>query len=173
MAQHMLGSQVDLDFVDKRRSGVLGAEPDSLVTIDNTAAGTAIFTANAAGTTTTLVGANADPSTGTNVVRIGELFKLFAAGAEKEDTTFEVTAVAVDTPGAGSTTVTFTPAAAEATASGDEARLLDVFSILDETALDSLLTDINSTSYTTSRLTLMTQNDKVWAIRQEVDSGGI
>lgn len=76
-----------------------------------------LATANAAGTTTTLVMSNAEAI----YLEIGMVFDLYdntdalkAGGSGKE-----ITNIQVDTPAAGSTTVTFTPAATGATASGD------------------------------------------------------
>lgn len=75
--------------------------------------GTLKATSNAGGTTTTLVCANASTS-----LAIGDKFHLYTtADAPKEYTVFTVTNVVV----AGSTTVTFTPAAAVATASTNRA----------------------------------------------------
>lgn len=75
--------------------------------------GTLRATANAGGTTTTLICANA----ATNLA-IGDRFRLFTSDdVDKEDTIFTVTNVVV----AGSTTVTFTPAASASTASTNRA----------------------------------------------------
>jgi len=162
---NMSDSVLQVAFTDPRRTDT----PTDTSFFDVlVATGGTIFTANAAGTTTTVVGANAAPGTGTNVVRIGEKFKLFSGGAEKESTVFEVTGVAVDTPGVGSTTVTFTPAAAVATASGDEMRLGEAGVINDEAGLDAALSEAG---YSASDISLMTQNDKLYAVRVEHDSG--
>jgi len=73
-------------YVDKRRK--VRDDFESRVV-----AGPVIFTANATGTTTTIVGANAAPGTPTNVVRIGEEFKLFnvTTNTLKEETVFSST----------------------------------------------------------------------------------
>lgn len=121
----------------------------------------ALFTCNGAGTTTTLVGAAAALTTSTNCPRIGEKFVLFnSAGVQKEPTVFTVTAHN------GTTTVTFTPAAAAATASGDVARLVsgNVFDDMD--SLDAFLV---ANGYTQTRVDGMTMNDKIYAARLVLD----
>lgn len=164
---HLLGSNIDINVTDKRKTLDRGNANS------NTRMASFIadaFVANAGGTTTTLVGANATPSTGANVIRPGEKFRLFTtAGVLKQETVFTITSVAV----AASTTVTFTPAATGATASGDKARLVDSDFFSDEASLDAALTAFNSTSYSAARLLQMTQNDKIFAIRQHLDSDGI
>lgn len=164
--QHMTTSNIELGYVDKRKSIKSAADEHTRLTT-----GVTVFTANAGGTTTTLVGANAAPGTNdNNVIRRGEKFRLFnSSGALKEETVFEVTGVAV----AASTTVTFAPAATGATASGDFAKLVGMNDIDDIGSLDDRLTAINSTSYSASRLDSMSVNDKIWALRQEADAGGI
>lgn len=148
-----------LGIVDKRLSGPLNRDAHLRVTEGN-----ATFTANAAGTTTTIVGA--DPAAGTGM-RIGDEFKLFtSAGVLKEETIFRVTGVA---SAVGTTTVTFTPAAAVATASGDVARLTRLFNYQDNDNLDRRLKAISATSYSDARLRQMTRNDKVYALRVEDD----
>ena len=163
MAQHLVGSNAEFAVVDKRKA-VGGPLPN---TRDNS--GVAVFTANATGSTTTIVGANAAPATNdTNVIRRTDKFMLYtSAGVPKENTVFQVSSIAV----AASTTVTFTPAAAAATASGDVARLVGLADFMDNQNLDARLNAINSTSYTQARLDTMTQNDKIYAIRVEQDSG--
>ena len=164
---HMIGSHIESGFVDKRRAqGTNRSDVNSHMSL-----GPTVFTANAGGTTTTIVGANAAPGTNdTNVIRRGEKFRLFnSSGVLKEETVFEVTTIAVG----ASTTVTFSPAAAVSTASGDFAKLISVDPIMDEENLDSRLTALNPTSYTTARLNQMTTNDKIFAIRVETDLGGI
>jgi aspartate aminotransferase-like enzyme len=121
--------------------------------------GPVMFTANAGGTTTTIVGANATPATNTNVIRIGDEFKLFnvTTNTLKQETVFRVTAVAV----AGSTTVTFTPAAAVATVSGDTAKLT-LSDALDSTgAMDRRLVAIG---FSAAYVAKLTENDKVYAV---------
>ena len=111
MPRHMVGAGLDFAYVDKRKVANPGSPGDSFTH----ESGPTIFTANAGGTTTTLVGANATPgAANTNVIRVGEKFRLVnAAGVAKVETVFTVTNVVV----AGSTTVTFTPAAKVATVS--------------------------------------------------------
>lgn len=135
------------------------------------AEGNAAFTANAAGTTTTLVGADATLGTSANVMRLQDKFKLFtSAGVLKEEKVFRVTVLA---SAAGTTTVTFTPAAAVATVSGDVARLVTYDNYMDNDNIDRRLTTINATTYSAERLRQMTHNDKIFAIRSEDDPGGI
>lgn len=152
----MVVSHVDLGYVDKRRALTAGAIADM-----RDVEAVALFTCNATGTTTTLVGADAAPGTNdNNVVRRGQRFKLFnSSGVLKQEATFTISNV---TPAAGTTTVAFTPAAATAPVSGDVARQVDVEAMLDETALDARLT---ARGYSASTLRIMTQNDKVFAIR--------
>src|SRR5688500_18526944 len=161
---HMIGSNVEFGVVDKRRAGTTAANKNTHLT-----RGTAVFTANGAGTTTTLVGADAAPGTNdNNVIRRGEKFRLFtSAGVLKEETVFTVTNVA---PAAGTTTVTFTPAAATATASTNVARLVDINQYMDEDSLDDRLLVLG---YSQSTINQMTQNDKIFAIRSADDPTGI
>ncbi len=162
---HLVSATVDFSVVDKRRAASASADPNTHLTT-----GPTVFTANAGGTTTTIVGANATPSTTTNVIRVGDKFRLFASsGALKEEKVFEITAVAVG----ASTTATFSPAAAVSTASGDFIRLTGTVEISDDENLDSRLTAINSTTYTAAVLRAMSINDKIYAIRTESDSSGI
>lgn len=79
-----------------------------------------LFTANAAGTTTTIVGTNAQAIW----LEIGHLLDIFdtsAAGLMTGAGTqgFEITNIQKDTPSAGQTTVTYTGASGAATATGD------------------------------------------------------
>lgn len=159
MATHQIGS-IQLDFIDKRRT-----QPDSNTHITR---GVALFTANGAGTTTTIVGANAVPNTDdTNVIRRGEKFRLFtAAGVLKQEAVFTVTTIAV----AGSTTVTFTPAAAVATASTDVARQVGTSDLVSQATLDTRLLAIG---YTQLNIDKMTENDKVYAVRLADDPGSM
>lgn len=132
--------------------------------------GKIVFTANAGGSTTTIVGANATPSTNTNVVRVGEFVKIYnAAGNPKSDTVHKVTAVAV----AASTTVTFSPAASAATVSTDTLRLVTVDQIADSESMDDRLAELDGTTYTATYLSRMTLNDKLHAIRTLSDPGGV
>lgn len=150
-------------YVDKRR--LFRDDFESRIV-----SGPAFATANGAGSTTTLVTALADPTTGvqgTNVVRIGDEFKLFTtAGALKQETVFRVTAVAV----AGSQTVTFTPAALVATASGDNARLVDIGNQTSSGEMDRRLIQLGFSALYVSKLT---ENDKAMQIRISDDAGSI
>ena len=162
--QVMLGRSPELGHVDKRLGrGVTGHNPS----VD----GAAAFTANGAGTTTTIVGANAAPGTNdANVVRRGEKFKVFTgAGVLKEETVVRVTGVAV----AASTTVTFTPALAANTASGDELRPVGGETMEDMESIDRRLTAIDGTLYSANNLLKYTLNDKIFALRNRQDSGGL
>lgn len=164
MAETLNGPVVVLGFVDKRRAKTTGGDDETYITTPIT-----MFTANAGGTTTTLVGAVSVPNTGVNVARVGERFRLFtAAGVLKEEKVFTVTAI-----GATGTPVTFTPAAAVATVSTDVAKLLDSDAYADNATLDAALFALNPTTYTAARLRQMTQNDKIYALRVDTDRDGI
>jgi hypothetical protein len=128
------------------------------------------FTANGAGTTSTIVGAVPAPATNdNNIMRRGDRFKLFtSAGVLKEETVFEVTNIS-----AAGGTITFAPLAAVATASGDFARLVGTSDIDDPESLDSALTAFSATVYSADRLAQMTINDKIFAFRQALDPGSI
>jgi hypothetical protein len=162
MATHQIGSNIELGFVDKRRTVLT---PDTNTHVSR---GVALFTANAAGTTTTIVGANAAPGTDdTNVIRRGEKFRLFtSAGVLKEEKVFTVDSIAVG----ASTTVTFSPAAASATASGDVARQVGVSDLTSQATMDTRLL---AAGYTQTQLNSMTENDKVYAIRVKDDPSGV
>lgn len=165
VAQNQIGSNISFRFPDKRKT--ISASADSNCHIST---GAIAFTANAGGTTTTIVGANATPSTNTNVIRVGEKFRLFASsGIVKQETVFTVTVIAV----AGSTTVTFTPAAAVATASTDYAELTGTQDIDDQSSLEERLFQLSSTSYSLARLSQMTQNDMLFALRSLADADGV
>lgn len=161
---HQLGVQgMATDYVDKRRS-----YRDDFET--RVVSGSAVFTANAGGSTSTIIGANADPTTGivgTNVVRIGDEFKLFTSGnVLKQETVFRVTGVAV----AGSTTVTFTPAATVATVSGDIMKLVGLSNQYSNGEVDRRLAQLG---FTAARITTMTENDKLYQIRTSDDPGSL
>ena len=157
---HQLMNVISNEYVDKRRK-----YRDDFET--RVVSGPVVFTTNAIGTTTTLVGANATPSTNTNQMRLDEEFKLFTgAGVLKEETVFRVTAVAV----AGSTTVTFTPAAAVATASGDTVKLVGASNIYSSADMDRRLVALG---FTAARVATMTENDKAYQIRVSDDPGSI
>ncbi len=158
---HQIGNTATPSYVDKRRLVRTENLETTIVT------GPVIFTANGSGTTTTVVGANATPSTNTNVLRIGDEFKLFtAAGALKQEQVFRVTAVAV----AGSTTITFTPAAAVATASGDTCRLVGYENTQSSGNKDRRLIALGFSAAYVSRLT---ENDKDLQLRHSDDPGSL
>lgn len=133
--------------------------------------GGAVFTANAGGTTTTIVGANAAPGTNdANVIRRGERFKVFASGQAqpKEEKILTVTAVAV----AGSTTVTFTPALAANTASGDHLKRVGAVNLDSMQAIDDALIATGLVCYNTqAKVDALTLNDKLYALQQINDPG--
>ena len=160
----MTTPNVVLNFVDKRRATSVAADGAS----HNLGRSIAPFTANATGTTTTIVGANAAPGTNdNNVVRRGDEFQLFtAAGAKKEEIVFTVTGVAV----AASTTVTYTPASAVAPVSTDVARFVSMTDYADNDDLNDRLVTLG---YTDPQINSMTQNDKVYAIRVADNPDGI
>lgn len=126
--------------------------------------GQTLFTANAAGTTTTIVGANADPGTDDdNVVRRGDKFILRdSAGDLLDSTVFEITDVAV----AVSTTVTFTPTAAVATVSGDEARSVG---IKNQDSVEDLDSELLALGFSQATIDQMTLNDKQYQVRTSND----
>lgn len=157
---HQLTAVVVPEYVDKRRSYRFDSETRIV-------AGPVVFTANAGGTTTTIVGANAAPGAGTNIVRLGDEFKLFnSSGVLKEETVFTVTACAV----AASTTVTFSPAAAVATASGDTMKLVGIYNQYSSAEMDRRLVALG---FTAARVATMTENDKQYQIRVSDDPGSI
>jgi len=142
-------------YVDKRRSRSDDFE-SRVVT------GGAQFTANAGGTTTTTL------ATGVNVMRVGDEFKLFtSAGVLKQETVFRVTSMSSS---AGTTTVTFTPAAAVATASGDNARLVGMYNLQSTGDMDRRLVVLG---FTAARVATMTENDKAYQLRVSDDPGSI
>lgn len=154
MVTHLLASP-EAGWLDKYRSGKLTDADDFIAS----AAGV-IFTATGAGTTTTLVGTAASLTTSLNCARIGERFVLAdSAGKPKDNQVFTVTAHN------GTTTITFTPAASAATASGDKAVLVSGSPYADNASLDQKLLAIGGV-YTQAYIDKLTQNDKVYAIRQ-------
>lgn len=163
MSQHMVGPSIPTRFVDKRR---LFPNSNDSVKIEEGV----IFTANASGSTTTIVGANATPSTNTNTIRRGDKFKIYSSsGTVKEEKVFRATSIAVAT----STTVTFTPAASTATVSGDFAMLVGTNNMDDISDIDKALNSLDPSNYTQAKLDSMTVNDKVYAIRLLQDPSGI
>ena len=158
---HQLTNFSDATYIDKRRSYrddfetriVAGPFP--------------LATANGAGSTTTFVCANAAPGTNTNVVRNGDEFKLFTAGgALKEEKVFTVVSQVV----AGSTTITFSPAAAVATASGDVMRKVGLDNQYSTADMDRRLIVLG---FTALQVQKMTENDKVLQIRTSDDPGSL
>lgn len=161
MATHLL-ARPEEGYADKYRTG-LRATTDGSTRV----AGQVIFTANAAGSTTTIVGAAASLSAGTNCPRLGEKVMIFtSAGVPKHETVHTVTAHN------GTTTVTFSPAAAAATASGDTLRLVSSDPYTDNDSLDARLLAIGGI-YTQAYVDKMTQNDKVYAVRQSLDPNSV
>lgn len=154
MVTHLL-TPPEMGWVDKYRSGRLTDADDFIA-----GAGGTIFTSNGAGTTTTMVGAAASLTTSVNAARLGERFVLVdSTGKLKENTVFTVTAHN------GTTTITFTPAAAAATANGDRAVLVSGDPFTDNASLDQKLLAMGGV-YTQAYIDKMTQNDKVYAVRQ-------
>jgi hypothetical protein len=158
---HQLGVISETAYIDKRRSYKNDFETRIV------AGPSPLATANAGGTITTLVCANAAPGTNTNVVRNGDEFKLFtAAGVLKEETVFTVVSQAV----AGSTTITFTPAAAVATASTDIMRRVSLDNQASSADMDRRLLALG---FTQIRINSMTENDKTYQIRTSDDPGSL
>lgn len=158
---HQIGTGTFPQYVDKRRSYKDDFELRNVT-------GGAQFTANAGGTTTTIVGADATLATGVNVMRVGDEFKLFnSSGALKEEKVFRVTSAASS---AGTTTVTFTPAAAGATASGDNARLVGYYNYQSTGDKDRRLAALG---FTAARIAILTENDKDYQLRQSDDADSI
>jgi len=149
-----------LGYVDRRR-GYKSDDESHLV-------GATIFTANAAGTTLTLVGADGALATGVNVVRVGDEGKIFnSAGVVREEKIVRVIAVASST---GTTTVTFSPTISTNTASGDTLRLVGPSNMYSNAEMDRRLAQLG---FTASRVAIMTENDKIYQIRQLDDPGSI
>lgn len=160
-ATHQLVGAITNEYSDPRR--LSKDDFESRVVHGRTA-----FTANAAGSTTTIVGANAAPGTNdNNVVRRGEKFKLFnSSGALKEEKVFEITTIAVG----ASTTVTFAPAAAAATASGDFIKLVSQDHLKSMEDLDARLVALGFTQKYVDQMNL---NDKLFQIRIKDDPHSI
>jgi hypothetical protein len=157
MPTHQLGDAQN-GYVDKRRGYKDEFESRNL-------AGPVYFTANATGTTTTMVGANATPSTNTNNARLDDEVQIFtAAGVLKHPTVFRITAIAV----AGSTTLTFTPAAPTAPVSTDFMREVGLGYSTGEK--DRRLVALG---FSAARVATMTENDKDYQIRTLDDPGSL
>jgi hypothetical protein len=163
MPQHQIQPMLSPNFVDRQRSA-----GTNLPNSSNSETGQTVFTANAGGSTTTILGADATLATGVNVVRSGRRYRLYnSSGALKENTIFTVSGASSS---AGTTTVTFGPAAGANTASGDilkeESGAIDYGSI---SALDARLTALAASTYPQRVLDSMTVNDKIYALRVLVD----
>lgn len=158
---HQLIVAASPGYVDRRRK--FKDDFESRVTT-----GPVAFTANATGTTTTIIGANAAPGTGTNVMRLDDEFKLFnvTTNTLKEETVFRVTAIAV----AGSTTVTYTPASAVAPISGDTVKLVGVQNLTGYGEKDRRLVALGVAA---ARVAIMTENDKDYNLRVLDDPGSL
>lgn len=157
---HQLAVLSNIGYVDKRRS----YRDDFEIRV---VSGPVVFTMNATGTTTTAVGANAAYPAATNVMRIGDQFKLFtAANVQKEEKVFTVTGVAV----AASTTLTYTPASALASVSGDTIKLVGMNNQESTADMDRRLLALGFSALYIGKLT---ENDKAYQIRQSDDPGSI
>lgn len=167
MPQNMVSPSLDIGYVDKRRTQLSTTQ-----LANTTRVGLPIFTCNATGTTTTALGADAVPATNNNnIVRRGESFKIYnAAGVAKEETIFRVTGIASAT---GTTTLTFTPAAATAPVSTDVLRRVGQDQMDDISDLDFRLNQFDATNYPQSKLDVMTANDKIYALRAADDAGSL
>lgn len=161
----MMSSNFSTNVVDKRRAGALSQLNGVTHTSERSVAP---FTCNATGTTTTAVGANAAPGTNdNNVARRGESFQIFTAGGVKrEETVFTVSGIAI----AGSTTLTFSPAAAVAPVSGDILRWVGVADLED---IDSIQARLVTLGFTDAQINAMTVNDMVYAIRVTDNADGV
>jgi hypothetical protein len=158
---HQISPMTHPGYVDKRRKA--NNELESRIVT-----GPVVFTANATGTTTTIIGANATPNTGTNIMRLDDEFKLFnvTTGTLKEETVFRVTAIAV----AGSTTVTYTPASAVAPISGDTVKLVGNDNLASTGEKDRRLATIG---FSAAYILKLTENDKDYQLRISDDPGSI
>jgi hypothetical protein len=149
-----------LAYVDRRR-GYRFDDESHLV-------GPVTFTANAAGTFATIVGADANLSTGANIIRLGDEVTLFSSsGAVKDGRTFRVTSI---TSATGTTTVGVTPNFMVATVSGDTLRLVGPMNMYSNAEMDRRLVQLG---FTASRVATMTENDKIYQIRQLDDPGSL
>lgn len=161
MGQHML-TPPDIGAITDPRRNLASTKVDS----GSHLIGKTVFTANGAGTTTTLVGATAN--SGTNAVQVGERGIIYRAGVALDSgKVVRITGVATG----ASDTVTFSPALSVATASGDLLKTVDPIAYTDNDGLDARLLEIGGI-YTQKYIDSMTQNDKVYAIRLADDAGG-
>lgn len=162
MGQHML-SAPQMGYTDPRRN-----QDSSKVDSGTHKVGPAVFTANAGGTTTTLVGADGVLATGVNVVRVGERGVIHKSdGSERDGTEVEITGAASAT---GTTTLTFSPAIDTATASGDTFRPVAVQAFADNASIDDRLLALG---FSQSYIDSMSQNDKVYQVRLKDDPGSL
>jgi hypothetical protein len=165
MATHQL-SPFEIGWVDPRKSA-RGDSDSHMVTGSQQGTNAHPFIATGSGSTTTIVGAAANLSTSLNCLRLGEKFMLFAStGVAKEDTVFTVTAHN------GTTTVTFSPAAKVATASGDTARITASDALSSMNSMDTFLMSASGGSYSQAAVDKMNANDKQYAFRVAVDPNG-
>lgn len=128
------------------------------------------FTANAGGSTTTILGPDADATDWF----VGDRFRLYtSANVLKQNQLFTVT---VKGSGAGTTTLTFTPAASGATASGDYiSNAQDIsdfganFTTFQSWAdIDAALIALGG-KFTQAYVNTMTPNDKIHALNMSRD----
>ena len=157
MATYLL-SPPEAGFADKYRTGP-NADGSTREAND------VVFTCNGAGSTTTAVGAAASITASTNIPRIGDKVMIYtSAGVPKH------TSVHTITVHNGTTTVTFSPAAASATASGDTLRRVASSPFVDNDSLDQKLLAMGFSQLYIDKLT---QNDKVYAVRQNANPNGV
>lgn len=161
MAQHMLTPPEVGEITDPRRN-LSSSKVDS----SSHMLGETVATANAAGSTTTLVCLTAGAD-GANAVRKGDRVEVVRAGVPLDSgKVVQVTAVAK----AANDTITFTPALSVATANGDVMKTVNPTAYNDNDSLDARLIAIGGI-YTQKYVDSMTQNDKMYAIRLNDDAG--
>lgn len=165
----MVGTNLVPSVVDKRRAGTLSQTNGLGKSVERSVAP---FTCNATGTTTTAVGANAAPGANdNNIARRGESFQIFtAAGVLKENTVFTVGTTVGSIVVAGSTTLTFTPAAATAPVSTDVLRWVGISDFED---MDSKVARLVALGRTDADINAMTSNDMDYAIRVADNPDGV
>lgn len=150
------------NFTDPRRTS---SGPNGSTTKE----GKTVFTANAAGTTTTIVGLTAGVD-GSNAVQKGERFFVHDAAGAAVDNYKVVTVTAIAK--AANDTVTFTPALSVATAAGFTLKSATPIAYGDNDSLDLRLLEIGGI-YTQAYIDTMTQNDKIYAVRVNDDPNSI
>ena len=161
MAQHMLTPPEVGEITDPRRN-LSSSKVDS----SSHMLGETVATANAAGSTTTLVCLTAGAD-GVNAIRKGDRVAVIRAGVPLDSgKVVQVTAVAK----AANDTITFTPALSVATANGDAMKTVNPTAYNDNDSLDARLIAIGGI-YTQKYVDSMTQNDKMYAIRLNDDAG--